>query len=314
MTTTATKPAPTTTAVPAYNPVSNPASPAAGGPCGEIPGDLPPALAALKARNPKARPEQLLPDVPLSHIPRHVAIIMDGNGRWAKARGFPRAFGHRNGAKAVREIIEQCLQMGVEVLTLYSFSLENWKRPTDEVDGLMALYLDYMRGERDHMMAENIRFVQIGRREGLPPEVLALGDEVTALTAKNTALTLCLAVNYGSRAEITDAVRTLTARCIAEGRDPETITEDDITGLLATGRAGLPDPDLLIRTAGEMRVSNFLLWQISYAEIYVTPTLWPDFGGAELAAAIRDFAARERRFGGLAPAWPNTPASAGPIL
>jgi len=302
VTTTATKPAttpaPTPAAVPACPAALSPASPAAIGPCGAIS----PALAALKARNPKARPEQLLPDVPLSRIPRHVAIIMDGNGRWAKARGFPRAFGHRNGAKAVREIIEQCLQMGVEVLTLYSFSLENWKRPSDEVDGLMALYLDYMRGERDHMMRENIRFVQIGRREGLPPEVLALGDEVTALTAKNTALTLCLAVNYGSRAEITDAVRTLTARCLTEGRDPATISEDDITSLLATGRAGLPDPDLLIRTAGEMRVSNFLLWQISYAEIYVTPTLWPDFGGAELAAAIRDFAARERRFGGLAPA------------
>jgi len=302
VTTTATKPAttpaPTPAAVPACPAALSAASPAAIGPCGAIP----PALAALKARNPKARPEQLLPDVPLSRIPRHVAIIMDGNGRWAKARGFPRAFGHRNGAKAVREIIEQCLQMGVEVLTLYSFSLENWKRPSDEVDGLMALYLDYMRGERDHMMRENIRFVQIGRREGLPPEVLALGDEVTALTAKNTALTLCLAVNYGSRAEITDAVRTLTARCLTEGRDPATIGEDDITSLLATGRAGLPDPDLLIRTAGEMRVSNFLLWQISYAEIYVTPTLWPDFGGAELAAAIRDFAARERRFGGLAPA------------
>ncbi|MGQ0628859.1 MAG: polyprenyl diphosphate synthase [Phycisphaerales bacterium] len=256
-----------------------------------------PALAAVLARNPRARPHELLPDVPVDRIPRHVAIIMDGNGRWAERRGFQRVFGQRNGARAVREAIEECLQLGIEVLTLYSFSLENWKRPAEEVQALMSLYLDYLTGEAEHMARESIRFVQVGRRDGLPPEALAICDKVSALTAGNRALTLCLAVNYGSRAELTDAVRAIAQRVkrgeIAPGDVDEALIEDHLC------TRGLPDPDLLIRTAGEMRVSNFLLWQISYAELYVTPTLWPDFGRDELHKAVRDFAARDRRFGGL---------------
>jgi undecaprenyl diphosphate synthase len=222
---------------------------------------------------------------------------MDGNGRWAKQRGFPRVFGHRNGAAAVRTVLEECGKLGVEVLTLYSFSIENWKRPAEEVQGLMDLYTTYLDGELERLMRENIRFRQLVRRDGLPPEVLETVDRISAQTARNTGATLCLAVNYGSRAEITDACRDI-AREVAAGRlAPEDITPETISARLYT--AGLPDPDLLVRTAGELRVSNYLLWQISYAELHVTPVLWPDFGVPELHAAIRDYAGRSRRFGGL---------------
>ena len=222
---------------------------------------------------------------------------MDGNGRWAVAKGFPRVFGHRNGAAAVREVIEECQLLGIEVLTLYSFSLENWKRPSDEVQALMGLYMMYLEGEAERLIRENLRFVQIGQREGLPPEVLASVDRLVEATRGNTGPTLCLAVNYGSRAEIVSAVRTI-ARKVRKGQvDPDTISEATINEHLYT--AGLPDPDLLIRTAGEMRVSNYLLWQISYAELHVTPKLWPDFSVDDLHVAVRDFAARRRRFGGL---------------
>ena len=247
--------------------------------------------------NPRADPLKYLPDVHPSRLPRHIAVIMDGNGRWAQERGFPRLFGHRNGAAAVRDLIESAGHLGVEVLTLYSFSQENWKRPTDEVDGLMQLYAMYMEGETERLIRENIRFIQIGRREGLPAEVVASVDRLMSRTAHCTGPTLCVAVNYGSRAEIVDATRTIAERIRRGEITPDQIDEAMITASLYT--AGLPDPDLLIRTAGEHRLSNYLLWQISYAEIHVTDTLWPDFSKAHLHAAVRDFASRSRRFGGL---------------
>jgi undecaprenyl diphosphate synthase len=255
-------------------------------------------VARMRRRSPEADPQSRLPDVHPERIPRHIAIIMDGNGRWASKQGLPRMFGHRAGAAAVRAVIEECGVLGVEVLTLYSFSIENWKRPEEEVEALMGLYEMYLEGERDQLMRKNIRFVQIGRRDGLPKMVLAAVDRLMADTAANTGPTLCLAVNYGSRAEITDAARAI-ARKVASGElSPDDIDESTVASHLYT--AGLPDPDLLIRTAGEMRVSNYLLWQISYAELHVTNKLWPDFRAADLHAAIRDYAGRRRTFGGLA--------------
>ncbi|MFM9995027.1 MAG: isoprenyl transferase [Phycisphaerales bacterium] len=254
-------------------------------------------VARMRAHNPKADPLGRLPDVHPSRIPRHIAIIMDGNGRWAEARGFPRLFGHRNGAAAVRETVEECGRLGVECLTLYSFSSENWKRSRDEVDALMALCVMYVQGERDALNREGVRFRVIGRREGLPPEVVAAIDETERSTQQNRAATLCLAINYGSRDEIVNAARSLARDAKAGTLDPDAIDADAIASRLWT--ADLPDPDLLIRTAGERRISNFLLWQISYAELYVTDALWPDFGVAELHRAVRDYASRERRFGGV---------------
>ncbi len=254
-------------------------------------------LQRMRAMNPKADPLARVPGVPPSRIPRHIAIIMDGNGRWANERGLPRRAGHKAGALAVRATVEECGRLGVEALTLYSFSLENWKRPREEIEGLMALYLEYMRAEREHLVKHNMRFRQIGRREGLPEAALAELDLTIEATRRCTGPTLCLAVNYGSRAEITDAVRSLARRVERGELKPEDIDESALSNSLDT--AGLPDPDLLIRTAGEMRVSNYLLWQISYSELHVTPTLWPDFRAEHLQAAVRDFASRRRRFGGL---------------
>lgn len=252
---------------------------------------------ALRGRAPLADPLRFLPDVHPCRIPRHIAIIMDGNGRWATQRGMPREMGHRAGAVAVRRVVEECVKLGVEVVTLYSFSLENWKRPKAEVDALMELCIAYLEGEQQEMMDRSVALRILGRREGLPQRVLDTMDRVTGATARNAALTLCLAINYGSRAEIADAAKSL-ARDVAAGRlHPDAIDESMLASRLTT--AGLPDPDLLIRTAGEMRVSNYLLWQISYAELHVTPTLWPDFAGEHLHAAIRDFAGRNRKFGGL---------------
>jgi len=232
-------------------------------------------------------------------LPRHIAIIMDGNGRWAEQHGLPRIRGHAEGARAVRAIVTECARLGIGYLTLYSFSTENWKRPTDEVEALMAMYAEYLVAERETILSNNVRLVQIGRREGLPGDVLRELDTTASLSRRNTGLTLCLALNYGSRQEIVEAVRTL-AREVHDGRRRvEEIDEAALSGALYT--AGMPDPDLLVRTANERRISNFLLWQISYTEIHVTPVLWPDFRPADLHAAIRDFAARSRRFGGLAP-------------
>ncbi|MBS0196328.1 MAG: isoprenyl transferase [Planctomycetes bacterium] len=251
----------------------------------------------MRLHNPDANPLARLPDVPPSRIPRHIAIIMDGNGRWAKEKGFPRQFGHLNGARSVRENLEECVKLGVEALTLYSFSLENWKRPKEEVDALMELCIRYLDGEQQQMVREGVRLRIIGRREGLPADVLAVMDRVTKATEHCRRVTLCLAVNYGSRAEITDAVRKLAERVAAGELTPSQIDEAMVSESLYT--AGMPDPDLLIRTAGEMRVSNYLLWQISYAELHVTSAYWPDFGVEKLHEAIRDFSKRSRRFGAI---------------
>lgn len=255
------------------------------------------ALARIRAVNPKADPGALLPDVPASRIPRHIAVIMDGNGRWAAGRGLDRSAGHRAGAKAVRATLEACSSIGVEMLTLYSFSIENWKRPAAEVDALMRLYLEYMAAERHKLVEHNIRFMQIGRREGLPPDVLKALELTLDATKDCTGPILNLAVNYGGRAEIVDAARAIAERVRTGEVDPSEIDEAMFAESLYT--AGTPDPDLLIRTAGEMRVSNYLLWQISYAELHVTQTLWPDFDERCLYDAVRDFASRARRFGGL---------------
>ena len=233
-------------------------------------------------------------------MPRHVAVIMDGNGRWARRRGKPRTEGHRAGAIAAREIVEHGARLGLKQLTLYSFSIENWSRPVDEVNTLMRLYIEYLISERPVMLKNNIRFRQIGRRDGLPPDVLEELDQTIAALDHNTGMTLCLAVNYGSRAEITDAVRAIACKVQAGTLDISAINEQTIAEHLYT--AGMPDPDLLIRTAGEMRVSNYLLWQISYAELFVTDICWPDFTAAEFDRALADYARRERRFGGLNPA------------
>ncbi len=236
-------------------------------------------------------------DVPPERLPRHIAIIMDGNGRWARERNQPRIAGHRAGAKAVRDVVIECDRLGIKYLTLYSFSMENWKRPAEEVGALMGLYLEYLGKERQELLDHNIRFVQIGRRAGLPPAVLQEVDDTVAATAHCTGLTLALALNYSSRTEITDAVRAIVAEAVAGRIAPQEIGEETISEHLYT--AGLPDPDLLIRTAGELRVSNYLLWQISYAEIHVTDVYWPDFRVEDVHAALRDYASRCRRFGGV---------------
>ncbi len=235
--------------------------------------------------------------LPRERLPRHIAIIMDGNGRWARQRNLPRVHGHVTGAESVRAIVTHCARLQIDTLTLYSFSTENWKRPREEVDALMALYVENLIKERAEIMANQIRLVQIGRREGLPQEVLRELETTESMSASNRGLRLVLAVNYGGRNEIVDAVREL-ARKVRDGRlEPDAIEETDISAALYT--RGIPDPDLLIRTAGEMRVSNFLLWQISYSELYVTDVLWPDFRREQMNEAIRAYAGRERRFGAV---------------
>jgi len=237
------------------------------------------------------------PGVPPERLPGHVAIIMDGNGRWAKQRNQPRIAGHRAGARSVHEVVMECSRLGIGCLTLYSFSTENWKRPDDEVSGLMDLCVEYLVKERRELAENNIRFLQIGRREGLPAAVLDELDRTTAITKSCTGLTLCLALNYSSRTEITDAMRSIADDVQAGRLEPSAIQETTISERLYT--AGLPDPDLLVRTAGELRVSNYLLWQISYAEIHVTDVYWPDFRIEDLHRALRDYASRDRRFGGI---------------
>jgi undecaprenyl diphosphate synthase len=232
-----------------------------------------------------------------ARLPRHVAIIMDGNGRWARRRGLPRHEGHLRGVQSVRATVEECCRLGIGQLTLYCLSIENWKRPQVELDLLMALLHQYLLAEREEILEQNIRFTTIGRRSELPEPVLREIDENIRLSRDNTGMTLCLAINYGGRTEVVDAVRALAERVRQGALDPGQIDEDAVSGALYTG--GMPDPDLLIRTAGEMRVSNFLLWQISYAELWVTERCWPDFDRETLHLALHDFAGRERRFGGL---------------
>ncbi len=238
-----------------------------------------------------------LSDVPSSKMPRHIAIITDGNGRWAGQRGLPRVEGHRRGATSVRRTIEECGRLGIEQLTLYCLSTENWKRPAEELDFLMHLLQSYLVEERPQIMDNNVQIRWIGRRQGMPAQALQALDETVRLSAGNTGLRVCMAINYGGRAEVVDAARGI-AREVRDGKiDIADIDESVVDAHLYT--AGMPEPDLLIRTAGEMRISNFLLWQISYAELWVTEVYWPDFDEAQLHAAIRSFAARDRRFGGL---------------
>ena len=240
---------------------------------------------------------RLLAQIDPARLPRHVAVIMDGNGRWAKARGLPRVEGHKAGADSVKEIIENCARLGVEMLTLYAFSVENWKRPKDEIDLLMELLKQYIRKNLSTLMENDIRFRAIGRIVGLARSVQMMIRQAEKKTTRNQGLQLNLALNYGGRTEIVDAARRLAAEAKAGALDPESIDADTIAERLYT--AGFPDPDLLIRTSGESRVSNFLLWQIAYAEFHITPVLWPDFRRLHLFEAILDYQRRERRFGGL---------------
>jgi undecaprenyl diphosphate synthase len=228
-------------------------------------------------------------------MPRHVAIIMDGNGRWAKQRGLARIRGHEAGVQAVRATTEEAARLGLQYLTLYAFSTQNWGRPRLEVGGLMRLLRRYLVDERDTLMRNNVRLVSIGQRDRLPRGPRRELETTEQLTAMNRGLTLCLALNYSGRDEIVDAVRAMTADAAAGKLRSESVDEATVSRYLYT--AGMPDPDLLIRTAGEMRVSNFLLWQISYAELYVTPVCWPDFGDEQFHDALRAYARRKRTFG-----------------
>jgi undecaprenyl diphosphate synthase len=230
-------------------------------------------------------------------LPRHVAVIMDGNGRWAVQRGMPRIVGHRRGIQSVRACVEEGCRIGLDQLTLYCLSIENWKRPPRELTFLLRLLRHFLVVERKELIEQNVRLTMIGRREGLPSDVLREFDRTAALTAGASGMTLCLAVNYGGRTEIADAARRLAEDVRAGLVEPEQVDEARFGSYLST--AGMSDPDLLIRTAGELRVSNFLLWQISYAELYVTDVLWPAFRGDDLLAACRAFATRQRKFGGL---------------
>jgi len=233
-------------------------------------------------------------------VPRHIAVIMDGNGRWAAQQKLPRFHGHEKGAKTVQTIAQHCSDCGVECLTIYSFSMQNWKRPKDEIDFLMHLYAAYLEGIRPSLMENNVRLRHIGRKDPLPRNVLDALDQTVKMTEKNTGMNLGLALNYDSQTEIADAAKSLAEKCLAGQLEPEQINPQKFAEQLYT--AGWPEVDLLIRTSGEMRISNFLLWQISYAEFYVTPILWPDFSCDDLDKAILAFAQRARRFGDVSPA------------
>jgi undecaprenyl diphosphate synthase len=259
--------------------------------------------ALLESLKPDHPDEALARAVDPGRLPAHIAIIMDGNGRWARSRGQLRVAGHKAGMRPVRTVIETCVQMGIQALTLYAFSIENWKRPRTEIEMLWRLLRTYLRLELPEMMRQQIRMNAIGRLDSLPPQVSAELQEVLAETGGNRGLQLNLAINYGGRAELVDAVKALAEKAQRGELRAEQIDEAAISAHLYT--AGIPDPDLLIRTSGEMRVSNFLLWQIAYAELYVTETLWPDFTRADLLRAILDYQKRNRRFGGLGGPAPN---------
>ncbi|MQA31596.1 MAG: isoprenyl transferase [Luteitalea sp.] len=254
------------------------------------------SLEQLLAWMPPGSPDEpLARQVNFDRLPAHVAIIMDGNGRWAAQRHLPRVEGHRAGIDSVRDAVETAARLGIEVLTLYAFSMENWKRPRAEVNTLMMLLKRYIRLELGTLLKNNIRFRVIGRTEELSPDVQHELDLGIAKTVTNTGMLFNIALNYGGRAEIVDAAR----RAIASGVSPDDLDERRFGDLLYT--AGQPDPDLLIRTSGEMRVSNFLLWQIAYSEIWVTDTLWPDFRRRDLLEAIVAYQKRDRRYGGIKP-------------
>jgi undecaprenyl diphosphate synthase len=247
----------------------------------------------LKHIDPAGAEAALAQSVNYDRLPRHVAIIMDGNGRWASERHLPRVEGHRAGIEAVRDTVESSARIGIEVLTLYAFSVENWKRPETEVLALMGLLRQYLRKELKTLLKNNIRFNVIGQRDRLSREVREELEAAETRTAANTGMLFNIALSYGGRAEIVDAAR----RAIREGVTADALDEDTFASFLYT--AGQPDPDLMIRTSGEMRISNFLLWQIAYAEIWVTDTLWPDFRCRHLLDAIIDFQKRDRRYGAV---------------
>jgi undecaprenyl diphosphate synthase len=246
---------------------------------------------------PQTAEARLLGLIDPSRLPDHIAVIMDGNGRWAKQRGKPRIFGHRAGSESVKAIIDTCARLGIKAVTLYAFSTENWKRPKSEVSGLMQMLKRVLRRELNTVHKNNIRFQPIGIIEGLDSDVRAELKTAVEKTASNTGMIMNVALNYGGRAEIVEACRRAAASVIERGGSPVDITEADIESGLYTH--GLPEVDLLIRTSGEMRISNFLLWQIAYAEIVVTPTLFPDFRRQHIFEAIVEFQRRDRRFGGV---------------
>ena len=230
-------------------------------------------------------------------LPQHVAIIMDGNGRWAQARGLPRIAGHKAGVDAVRRTLEACQEIGVKVVTLYAFSAENWRRPLEEVEGLMGLLRFYLKSELARLHREGVRFLALGDKAALATDIQKIIENAETLTANNTSFTLCVALSYGGRQEIVAATRTLATQVANGTLQADEITADTFGDALYT--RGLPDPDLAIRTSGEQRLSNFLLWQLAYAELYFTPVHWPDFNRTELQAALDHYAGRERRFGGV---------------
>ena len=250
-----------------------------------------------------AEEAQLLERLDLARLPRHVAVIMDGNGRWAQKRHLPRIAGHRSGTQTARTTIETCARLKIEALTLYAFSVENWRRPKTEIDFLMQLLREYLKKEMPLLQKNEIRMRFLGRLEELPAAVQRDVREAMDKTAGNTGMVLCVALNYGGRAEIVDAMNAILGEHQGNGASSR-ITEEHLARHLYT--EGLPDPDLLIRTSGEMRVSNFLLWQIAYAEIFVTDTLWPDFNRARLLEALVEFQKRERRYGGIREDRPTT--------
>lgn len=232
----------------------------------------------------------------LEQLPKHIAIILDGNGRWAKHRGLPRTMGHRAGMNRVVDTVETCVDLGIDYLTLYAFSTENWRRPEKEVNALMGLLVDYVASQLERLHQKNVRLVILGDLTRLPEKPRKAVESALETTAKNTGLTLNIALNYGGRDELVRAIKNIVSLC-QQGRDPETLTETDISQALYT--SGQPDPDLLIRPGGEQRISNFLIYQCAYAEFYFSDTLWPDFDAEALYGAILDYQGRQRRYGGL---------------
>lgn len=252
----------------------------------------------VKIIKPNSDEAELLAAIDQTRLPEHIAIIMDGNGRWAKQRGKPRIFGHRAGAESVRAILDTCARLNIKAVTLYAFSTENWKRPEDEVSGLMQMLKLYLKQELKTVHKNNIRFQAIGKISGLNEDLQSELAAAMEYTAKNTGTILSVALNYGGRAEITEAAKKAAQKLIETGQSLDDLSEADIEVNLYT--SNLPEVDLMIRTSGEFRISNFLLWQLAYSEIYVTPTLFPDFRRRNIFEAIVEFQKRERRFGGIA--------------
>lgn len=245
----------------------------------------------------KSRDAALLEQIDPTRLPGHIAIIMDGNGRWAKQRGKPRIFGHKAGAESVRAIVDTGVRLGLKAVTLYAFSTENWKRPKDEVSGLMQMLKRFLKSELKEVHKNNIRFQAIGKLAGFSDDIQKELGEAMARTAENTGMVLSIAINYGGRAEILQAAQRAAQALLDQGKSLERLTEEDLERYLYT--RGLPEVDLMVRTSGEFRISNFLLWQLAYSEIYVTPVLFPDFRRPEIFEAIIDYQRRERRFGDI---------------